>query len=122
MLPLDGMTPWLEHAMDLSSKRGAVISSNLANVDTPDYVPTDIDFEEALRAELRHRSHFGPMPGEPMATRDYSIQPSLDGNRVDLDREMTRSMANRTFFELSSEVLNRKFTAMRYAIDEGGRG
>lgn len=121
MLPLDGMTPWLEHAIDLSARRGSLLSSNLANVDTPDYVPTDLDFEEYLRAELRHRAHFGPMPGEPMARPDYSVQPSLDGNRVDLDREMTRAMSNKVFFELGTEVLNRKFTMLRYAIDEGGR-
>jgi len=120
MLPLDGMTPWLEHAIDLSARRGSLLSSNLANVDTPDYVPTDLDFEQALRAELRHRAHFGPMPGEPMATPDFTVQPSLDGNRVDLDREVTRSMANRVFQDLSTEVLNRKFSLMRYAIDQGG--
>jgi len=121
MLPLDVAAPWIEHALDLSSRRGSLIRANLANVDTPDYVPTDLDFEEALRAELRHRAHFGPMPGEPMSHKDESVQPSLDGNRVDLDREMTRAMANRMFFELGTEVISRKFNMMRYAIDEGGR-
>lgn len=121
MLPLDGMTPWLEHAINLSARRGSLISSNLANVDTPDYVPTDLDFEEALRAELRHRSHFGPMPGEPMAEADYSVDPSLDGNRVDLDREMTRAMSNRVFYDLGTEAITRRFSMLRYAIDEGGR-
>lgn len=121
MLPLDGMMPWLEHAIDLSSRRGSILSSNLANVDTPDYVPSDLDFDQALRAEIHHRSHFGPMPGEPIARRDYEVQPSLDGNRVDLDREITRSMANRVFHDLATEVLSRKFAITRYAIDEGGR-
>lgn len=121
MLPVDAMTPWLEHAIDLSSRRSDLLRSNLANVDTPDYIPSDLDFEESLRAELRHRAHFGPMPGEPMAQLDYEVAPSLDGNRVDLDREITRAMANQTFFELGTETLNRKFAMMRYAIDEGGR-
>jgi flagellar basal-body rod protein FlgB len=121
MIPVDDMTPWLERALDLSSKRGSLLSSNLANVDTPGYVPTDLDFEDSLRAELRHRAHFGPMPGDPMATPDTSVSPSLDGNQVDLDLEITRAMANKVFYELGTEIMNRNFGLMRYAIDEGSR-
>ncbi|MEM1026226.1 MAG: flagellar basal body rod protein FlgB [Myxococcota bacterium] len=121
MIPVDGMTPWLERALDLSSKRGGLLSSNLANVDTPGYVPTDLDFDDSLRAELQHRAHFGPMPGDPLPTPDYSVSPNLDGNQVDLDLEITRAMANKVFFDLGTEVLNRNFGLMRYAIDEGSR-
>jgi flagellar basal-body rod protein FlgB len=113
--------PWLERAMDLSSRRSGLLTANLANVDTPGYVPTDLDFGEFLRAELRHQGHFGPSPGEPASHQRYDVEPSLDGNRVDLDREITQATANQTFYNLATEVLNRNLGMMRYAIDEGGR-
>ncbi len=42
----------LEQALDGLSARNAVIASNLANIDTPGYVPQSVDFESALRAEI----------------------------------------------------------------------
>lgn len=121
MLPPEAMTPWLETAIDLSARRGSLLTSNLANVETPGYVPTDLEFEEHLRAELRHRSHFGPLPGEPMSQERHDVAPRVDGNQVDLDQEMSRSLANGLFRDTATEVLNRNFSMLRYAIDEGGR-
>lgn len=121
MLPVDSLTPWLEKAIDLSARRATLLQSNVANVDTPDYVPTDLDFGRYLEAELHHRSHFGPAPSQPMAHQVYDVEPSLDGNRVDLDREVTALTSNRVRLNLSLELISRRFGLSRYAIDEGGR-
>ncbi|MGF1510204.1 MAG: flagellar basal body rod protein FlgB [Myxococcota bacterium] len=121
MLPPDAITPWLERALDLSAHRGALLSANLANVDTPGYTPSDLDFEAHLRDELRHRGHIGPSHTQPSGRLRFDTEPSLDGNRVDLDTEMTLAAANRTFYQLTTEVLNRNLGLLRYAIDEGGR-
>ncbi len=42
----------LEAALDGLSRRQSLIASNLANIDTPNYRPSSIDFESALRNEL----------------------------------------------------------------------
>ena len=44
----DNLLSWLNAALDLSYRRGNLISGNLANVDTPNFTPQDMDFEEAL--------------------------------------------------------------------------
>ena len=38
--------------MDMSYQRGNVIAGNLANVETPNYTPRDMDFEDALVSAL----------------------------------------------------------------------
>lgn len=121
MIPTDSITPWLEQAIDLSSRRSGLLQSNVANADTPGYVPTDLDFDQFLESELHHRAHFGPSPSEPMAQQIFDVEPSLDGNRVDLDREITAMTANKIRNDLSIELISRHFAMNRYAIDEGGR-
>ena len=41
-----------ESALQLKAKRVEVLSQNIANADTPGYKARDIDFRDALRAEL----------------------------------------------------------------------
>jgi flagellar basal-body rod protein FlgB len=116
----DNLLSWLNAALDLSYQRGNIIAGNLANVDTPDFTPQDLDFEEALIGELGSR---GPVTELPMA-RVFSRadnEAGLDGNKVDLDQEMTNMAANKLFYELSSNILKRKLALLRYSIDEGGR-
>lgn len=121
MLPVESITPWLERALDLSSRRASLLQSNVANADTPGFIPTDLEFDQTLEAELNHRAHFGPLPGEPMAHEVYDVEPGLDGNRVDLDREITAMASNKIKYDTTLELLNRHFALNRYAIDEGGR-
>lgn len=119
MKPLgDKLTPWLERAMDLSAKRHDVLAGNLANIDTPNYEPKDLEFDEQLKAELN-----AAVEGKdtPAIEAPLEAQPRLDGNRLDLDGEIARVTANRVFYQLSTEVLNRRLARLRYAIDEGGR-
>lgn len=42
----------LEAALDGLSQRQQLIAGNLANIDTPGYSPSSLDFESALRREL----------------------------------------------------------------------
>ena len=114
----DRLGPWFERALDLSSRRHEYLAANVANIDTPFYVPKDLPFEAALKSELTDSRTGGALtlvqnrPDGPLR---------LDGNRVDLDLELTRLAANRTFHELATEVVSRRAAMMRYAIDEGGR-
>ena len=116
----DRMQPWFEQALDLSARRHELLSGNIANVDTPNYVPRDIDFRAALDRELT-------LDGTQLETSGLQAQdrmdvpPRLDGNQVDLDKELTLFASNRTFHELATEVVSRRLALMRYAIDEGGR-
>lgn len=113
----DRLTPWLERALDLSAKRHDVLAGNLANIDTPNYQPKDLEFDEQLAAELNTNQE----GGGPAIEAPLEAQPRLDGNQLDLDGEIARITANRVFYQLSTEVLTRRLARLRYAIDEGGR-
>lgn len=116
----DPMGPWLERALDLAATRHRKLSTNIANVDTPNYVPKDVEFADELARALEKPGGVSDMQ-EPETIARKDVEPGVDGNRVDLDQEIVRLTSNRVFYELSSEVVNRRLSLLRYAIDEGGR-
>lgn len=120
-LSSDRMQPWFERALDLSSRRNQLLSGNLANVDTPDYVPTDLDFKDQLRAELG-QAQVGDAGSLLITPKERTDVPArVDGNQVDLDAEVVRYTGNKMLYELGTEVLSRRLAMVKYAIDEGGR-
>ncbi|WP_126453737.1 flagellar basal body rod protein FlgB [Sulfuriflexus mobilis] len=86
-------------AIQLYARRSSVLASNLANADTPNYKARDIDFRSALnqakgdagRVQATHARHFGMggSGGDMAAEPAYRtpLQPSLDGNTVDVQVE-----------------------------------
>lgn len=119
--PSEKMIPWLEKALDMSYRRHSVLSGNVANADTPEYEPRDVDFRDFLEAELDHPGYLGPNPGTPPVEVRGGVEASLNGNRVDIEREMVRMTSNRLFYELTAEAAGRDLNLLRYAVDEGGR-
>lgn len=118
--PSEKMIPWLEKAMDLSYRRHTLLSGNIANVDTPDYIPNDLEFSDYLTAEIKN-DFGGPNPGVPHSEQRDEVEPTLNGNQVDIEKEIVQLNSNRFFYYLSNEVIARSVSSIRYAIDEGGR-
>jgi flagellar basal-body rod protein FlgB len=98
-----------------------VLASNIANADTPEYRPRDVEFRDYLEAELDLPDYVGPNPGTPRAEIRYGVEPGLDGNYVDVEQETVRMTSNRLFYELTTELISRSLSGLTYAIDEGGR-
>ncbi len=87
----------LTKAADASWKRNTVISNNIANVDTPNFKRSDLNFEDLLKQELG-RSKYVSLDAkisdihlnhlDPKTYMDYSnYSYRLDGNNVDIDNE-----------------------------------
>ncbi len=115
----DSMGQWLRTALDLAYQRHAVLASNLANLDTPGYVAEDLDFRSFLQDHLDSGAPVseGVLP-EPGA-RPGAL--GMDGNRVDLETEMSQMAANQLFYQMGVQAAGKRLALMRYAIDEGGR-
>ena len=113
-----------------------VLSSNIANAQTPGYRAMGYEFEGQLQAAIGNR---GDLPMKttrpdhirfPGVSGDGSIQPDLfvrptesignDGNTVDVDQEMAKLSENQILYRTTVELLNRRLGIMRYAIT-GGR-
>jgi flagellar basal-body rod protein FlgB len=125
----------LEQAMDLRLKRQELLGSNMANIDTPGYQPRDLKFEGELIRIIENDSlmpvtkrtdgeHMG-MGVEALAGADSveerpDIQNSLDGNGVDLDREMARVADNSMRYNATLEMQRRRVGILNYSIMKMG--
>lgn len=86
-------------AMRVHSRRMELIASNLANADTPGFRAQALDFEKALAEMVNAESNPGQAPdvsvasdantpiGQNHVNFRTAIQPSLDGNTVDVPQE-----------------------------------
>ena len=106
----------LAKLMDISSLRSQVHAGNIANVDTPGYraqaVAFEAEFQRALASgdEDRARS----LEGEVYEPRDTALK--MDGNDVDLDREVTLQTQNSILYNTYVSILRGKHRLLITAI------
>ncbi len=123
----------LNTSMNLRLMRHNVISSNIANADTPGYKAKEIDFEQAFRDALGINGDI-PMDGShpehlylretdaihPEIYDDPNGEESLDGNTVNRSMEMAKMSENEQLYNASVELLKKKLGMLKYGITEGG--
>ena len=111
-------TPYLEHLeryLDLASLRQGLISSNVANIDTPGYRTKDIDFA----GELQRALSTDGKAASPFVQNVKGLIERPDGNNVSVDRE-TLLMANTQMqFRLGAELARMELKRLQTAITEG---
>lgn len=100
--------------MDTLSMRQKLVSSNIANADTPGYKTQDIDFQATFQSALDGIS--SPPQTVPVA----GLATKNDGNNVDLDREARLLAENSMRFGVASTLMKSQFTQIKEAIKEGG--
>ena len=89
----DGLFGVHGKALALRSQRLSLLASNIANASTPGYKARDIDFDAALK-EATTRQQGSGIADVSKAVDDsmgyrVPLQPSLDGNTVELSTEQT---------------------------------
>ena len=119
-----------EQALMFRAHRNEVISSNIANADTPNYKARDLDFGDALksartgnidmqRTSARHmKSMHATEHGGKLMYRNPT-QPTLDGNTVESDVEQAAFAENAVQYRASLAFLDGKIRTLRYAIKGG---
>ena len=125
----------IQGSLDLRFRRQEMLSSNLANLDTPNYQPQDLEFEGALRTirdsetshvpitqtNGEHRTMGNPLyKGDDQVIERPDILNSVDGNGVDLDREMSRFADNSMRYSATIEMMRRRVGIMNYSIMKMG--
>lgn len=116
--------------LDLASRKQQVITSNLANSETPGYQSKALPFEQVFRQELEapaalrttRERHFRALPvlvrGAEVENRVTDAM-GYDGNNVDLDYEMTELAKNVLRFTTVSRLLQQKIHMLEQSIREG---
>jgi flagellar basal-body rod protein FlgB len=122
---IDRTVALMQDRLNLNTLNHKVISSNLANINTPRYVARHLSFEQTLRETLEEDVlHLVRTRGEHMDPADVEEalrEPQLvETGPVDLDSEMARLAQNSVEYQFIVTMLNKKFALIK-AVLEGGR-
>lgn len=135
----------MHKALDGLAMRHTAISSNLANVDTPNYHRRDVEFEQALASVIEthseesgystvgnsrplqmkasHQSHFHKTPSldeiSPKITELNDLSFRQDGNSVDVESEMAQLARNTQRYLAISNLESRSLKSLRSVIQGG---
>jgi flagellar basal-body rod protein FlgB len=118
-------------ALVLRAERQRVIASNIANADTPGYTGRDFNFKDAMESALGTSTTTLPLQapnggntqgstnarhiplqstlsegGDPHLGYTAQIQPAMDANSVDMDRERANFVDNSVRYEATLRFIN----------------
>ena len=106
----------VEHYLDLVAFRHELISSNLANIDTPGYRTQDVDFENEMR---RAEQRLEDAPVSPHVREVKGLIERPDGNNVSLERETLALAQVQLQYRAGVELLRNELHMVQTAINEG---
>lgn len=120
----------LKKGLDVSSIRQKTISSNIANVNTPNYKVNRVEFEELLsqyiddngidmtKTDDKHFGYDSIEDIEAVVQKRENTFLNDNGNNVDIDLEMTNLAANEIYYNALIEQINRKLGNLNYVINK----
>ena len=123
----------LQKGLDAAQKRQDVIANNIANVDTPGFKASNVEFESYMKDALAsgddtfqanttmpQHIQFGSgsaMDVQPQVVTDNSTSMRMDGNNVDIDAQMSSLAKNSVWYDTLVAKLNGEVQRMKLAID-----
>ncbi|MGO9380203.1 MAG: flagellar basal body rod protein FlgB [Dissulfurispiraceae bacterium] len=105
----------LENIMNVASFRNKILTSNVANADTPGYRAKDISFQSELNKSLNGAS------GDYTVFETVPTMVTRDGNTVSIDSEMTKVAENQLLYNSATQILSMKFRMMKDVAKSGGQ-
>ena len=116
----------LRNALNASSMRQAIISSNISNVNTENYKVGQVQFESllsqsknSLRMKQTNELHIGfddLSQIDPVVTKKTGTAVKENGNNVDIDMEMTNQAQNSLYYNALVTQMNAKLRLLNTAI------
>ncbi len=131
---IDKELAFVQSALDLRARRQEILASNLANSDTPNYKAQDLDFASALRSAMgvnggqgaslnlqrtnsRHLDGAGAGSNASASIKFRStVQPSLDGNTVDVNVERAQFTDNAIHYQFLLDRASGAFSTLKLAV------
>lgn len=113
-------------ALMLRSRRNEILASNIANAATPNFKARDLSFDDQIKKhapgigplEITHSRHLATainVGRDKILFRD-PINPSMDGNTVELAVEQMEFSENTTRYQTTLNFLNSRITGLMSAI------
>lgn len=149
---LDKLTDSMQfsaEALKLRARRQEVLTSNISNVDTPNYKAVDFKFEDALKAAtgeqgpmgkpanpslgngagalaVTHQGHIAGQGNRNLSTTEMlqfrrGNNASIDGNSVDIERERAAFAENTVKYEAALRAINGRISSLKQAMGSGNQ-
>jgi flagellar basal-body rod protein FlgB len=120
----------LHQSLDYHLERHNVLSSNVAHVDTPGYVPRDLarvdttGFAGELRVAIEktqpgHLTAYGPGASAGRVFEDPTAGAGADKNSVSLDREASKVAANHVRYDVVTTLVTAELAQLAFAASDG---
>jgi flagellar basal-body rod protein FlgB len=115
--------------LDVRAARHQLISSNVANADTPDYQARELPFKKILERSIQgaeaatlmrtHPNHL-PNPRDRFLSSDFHEEVEIDRSSVgiQIENEMAKLAENHLMFQSSVQALIKKMEAIKFVIAE----
>jgi len=110
----DGVGGVLASALDGITARQNVIADNIANVDTPHFRATTVDFETSLRDAIDRGDGNAPLSFRTVAT-DTPV--GVNDNNVDLRKETMAAMQSTFQYQLVTRSVTDRLADLRTAAE-----
>ncbi len=105
----------MERFLDMAALRQSLVSSNIANVDTPGYRTRDIDFEKEMQRAIATPDR----TPDPVIQEVSGLLERPDHNNVSIDRETMLLAQTQLQFQTGVALLKQEFKRIVTAITEG---
>lgn len=107
----DAVTSSLRSALDGLAIRQRVTADNIANVDTPGYRATSVDFENALRTAIGD----GSIEQRPVAVQAQATNTPVgaNNNNVDLRKETMVAMQSLYQYQIMTRAVSDRMELVR---------
>jgi len=123
----------LQRGLSAAWTRNAVIRNNIANVETPNFQASDVEFESLMARSVQDagfvgtRTHPGHReigsgnlaPVQAVIVRREGTAMRYDGNNVDIESENVKLAQNSLYFNTLVEKMNSELRRLKAAISEG---
>lgn len=118
----------LERAMDLAAQRAELLSQNIANVNTPNYKRSDLDFAAVLeetiaqnqlplaRTHGRHLMNSASEHSKPRIITETGTIGRNDGNNVDVEYEMAQINENSLYYQSLASLWKKEMSKLKMVI------
>ncbi len=109
----DAVSSVLHSALDGISMRQNTIADNIANVDTPDFRATSVEFEDSLRSAISS----GDLGSGVSVTESLTDSPvGPNGNNVDLRKETLAAMQSQFQYQMMTRAVTDRHSLLRSAM------
>lgn len=112
----DAVSQVLASALDGVTTRQQVIADNIANVDTPGFRATSVDFESQLKSAIADGDFNAGSPVDPGVTETPTDTPvGANGNNVDLRKETLAAMQSQYQYQILTRAVSERFNLVKTA-------